>query len=92
MRTILAAALIAALGAQVAPQAAPRPLLPVCPDPVMWNPLWSENPDGIGNRVGDRRRLTEEQRLAILEAQLQDPHRHPMFDSELRREIARIKK
>jgi hypothetical protein len=86
------AVLVAFVGAQFAFPPAPRPLLPVCPDPVVWNPLWSENPDGIGGRVGDRRRLTKEQRVAILEAQLQDPYRHPMFDDELRREIARAKK
>ena len=64
---------------------------PVCPPQVVWNPLWSENPDGIGGRISDRRRLTDEQRRAVLEAQLQDPYRHPLFDSELRREIARLK-
>lgn len=63
-----------------------------CPAPVVWNPLWSENPHGIGGRVGDKRRMTNEDTLAVLEAQLSDPYRHPMFDSELQKEIARLKK
>ena len=68
------------------------PPSPVCPPQVVWNPLWSENPHGIGGRISDRRQMTAEQRRAVLEAQLQDPYRHPLFDSELRREIARIKR
>lgn len=70
-----------------------RPPAPVCPEPVqvVWNPLWSENPDRIGSRISDRRQLTDAQRKAVLEAQLQDPYRHPLFDSEIKREIARLK-
>jgi hypothetical protein len=73
--------------------AKPAPLAScVCPSQVVWNPLWSENPHGIGGRVGDKRRLTREEQIAVLEAQLSDPHRHPLFDDELKREIARLKK
>ena len=71
--------------------AQPVPPAPAC-SPVVWNPLWSQNPHGIGDRTNDRRRLTREERIATLEAQLQDPYRSPIFDSELRREIARLKK
>ena len=71
------------------PESAP---VPACPPQVVWNPLWSQNPHGIGDRPGDRRRLTREERIAVLEAQLTDPYRNPMFDSELRREIAHLKK
>lgn len=92
MKTFIAAIFVAALGAQFAPAAAPRPFLPVCPDPVVWNPLWTDNPGGIGGKMGDRRRLTREQRLMVLEAQLTDPYRSPVFDDELRREIAKLKK
>ena len=65
--------------------------IPSCPPQVVWNPLWSENPHGIGGRLGDKRRLSTKDRIAVLEAQLSDPYRSPIFDSELKREIARLK-
>lgn len=84
---------VAALVAVIAHSGHTGPPAPVaCPPQVVWNPLWSENPHGIGGRTGDRRRLTREDALAVLEAQLSDPYRHPMFDAELQREIARLKK
>ncbi len=52
----------------------------------------NENPDGIGDKVNDKRRLTAEQRLAVLEAQWNDPRRNPAFDGDLRREIAILKR
>ena len=73
-------------------KSAPPAPIAVCPPQVVWNPLWSENPHGIGGRISDRRQMTAEQRRAVLEAQLQDPYRHPLFDSELRREIASLTK
>lgn len=95
MKTLLAVVvLVAGVGAQFAPAAVrdTPAAREACPAPVVWNPLWSENPHGIGDRPGDRRRLTDQEILAVLQAQLQDPYRHPMFDSELQREIARVKK
>lgn len=50
------------------------------------------NPGDIGGRVGDKRRLTPEQRLEILKAQLSDPDRNPAFESQLRSEIAMLER
>lgn len=91
MKTLVAAVIIALAGAQFAGEP-PRPARCPAPVQVVWNPLWSYNPRGIGDRMNDRRRLTREERIAVLEAQLLDPYRNPWFDSELRREIARLKK
>lgn len=52
----------------------------------------AENPEGIGSRVGDRRRLDAPQRLQILQAQLDDPDRDLTADAELRQSIARLQR
>jgi hypothetical protein len=52
----------------------------------------AQTPHGIGSKVGDRRRLTRADRLAILRAQLTDPHRNRAFDAELRGEIERLER
>lgn len=50
----------------------------------------AENPEGIGHKMGDRRRLDDSQRLQVLLAQLDDPDRDPTADAELRASIARL--
>lgn len=51
-----------------------------------------QNPDDIGGRVGDRRRLSEQQHVDILRAQLDDPDRDSAADDELHREIDRTQR
>jgi hypothetical protein len=50
------------------------------------------NGGDVGSRTGDKRRMTDQQRLELLKTQRSDPDRNPTFDSELEREIARISK
>jgi anti-sigma28 factor (negative regulator of flagellin synthesis) len=52
----------------------------------------ARNPEGIGETMGDPRRLSDQQHLDVLKAQLTDPHRDMSFDSELQREIAMVER
>src|SRR5574337_1021218 len=52
----------------------------------------AENPQGIGEMPGDRRRLDDAQRLQILLAQLEDPARDPSSTPELQREIEKMQR
>lgn len=44
----------------------------------------------VGSKINDKRRLTDEQRLELLRAQLTDPDRNVTFDSELKGAITRL--
>ena len=50
------------------------------------------NPEGIGHTMGDRRRLSDQQQLDVLRAQLTDPDRDPRSDAELNRAIASLER
>ena len=51
-----------------------------------------ETPEDIGGRVGDKRRLTDEQRLQILKSQVDDQNRDPISTGQLNREIERTQR
>lgn len=72
-----------------APAQAPAPVGALAPEAT---------PDDIGTRPGDRRRLTDQQTLDMLKAQLADSQRNPDYNenegpnAELRREIAMLER
>lgn len=51
-----------------------------------------DNAGGVGHTLGDNRKMSDEQILTTLKAQLSDPYRDTASDAELRSEIARISK
>lgn len=64
----------------------------VPPAPPGALPLPQENPRGVGSVPGDKRLLSDEERLKVLQSQLNDPNRNMSADAELRREIAMLEK